>query len=229
MTERAYFELRNGILNGEIGPGAYLLEERLAARLGMSRTPIRTALKMLLTEGFLIQGEDRRLRVAGISLKELEETFAARRAVEGAIADLACRAGGSAELARLEHFVYDEELAHREHNRLLILHSDRNFHAQLARMAGNAFLADFQERLGGVVSRFLALSSTLNEEIILALEEHRAIVAALAGRDPKEARSAMLRHLDNIEDRIRRRVGGPVLDEDEGEETGTCRSIGTDF
>lgn len=206
LTERAYYELRNGILNGEIGPGTLLLEEPLAAHLGMSRTPVRTALKMLLSEGFLVQREDRRLRVAAVSRQELAETFAARRAVEGTIAELACRSGGDDDLARLEHFVFDEELAHREHNRLLILHSDRNFHAHLAQMAGNAFLIDFQERLSGVVSRFLALSSTLNAEVAFALREHRAIVEALHLRESETARSAMLNHLDNIEDRIRRRI-----------------------
>ncbi len=221
LTDRAYYELRNGILNGEFSPGTFLREEEAAARLGVSRTPVRTALKMLLSEGFLVQGRDRRLQVAHISLSELSETFEARRAVEGAIAALACRKGDDEELARLEHFVYDEELAHREHNRLFTLQSDRNFHAHLALMAGNACLADFQGRLSGLVSRFLALSSTLDGEIIHALKEHRAIVAAVRTREPERARSAMLRHLDNIEDRIRCRIEDGR--DGTGEESWTCR------
>lgn len=206
MTEKIYLELRNRILNGEILPGEPLREENLAMRMQTSRTPVRTALKMLLSEGFLHQGGDRSLCVATISVKELSDTFAARRAVEGEIAELACFRAKPEAVSRLEHFVLDEETAHRERNRLLILSADRRFHSYLAEMADNAILQDFQERLGNRVSLYLALSSTLEEEVSYALDEHGRLVEAVKSGDLRRARDAMLEHLKNIEARIFRRL-----------------------
>lgn len=206
LTEKIYMELRNRILNGEILPGDSLREEDLAMRMSTSRTPVRTALKMLLSEGFLCQGGNRSLRVATISPKELHDTFAARRAVEGEIAELACFRATAESLVRLEHFVLDEQAAHRERNRLLTLTADRRFHAYLAEMADNDILQDFQERLGNRVSLYLALSSTLEDEVSYALDEHGRLVEAIRSGDLRHARDTMLDHLRNIEARIFRRL-----------------------
>ncbi len=206
MTEKIHLELKNRILNGEILPGEALREEDLAMRMKTSRTPVRTALKMLLSEGFLSQGASRSLRVATISPKELRDAFAARRAVEGEIAEQACFRATPEAVLRLEYFVQDEEAAHREHNRLLTLTVDRRFHAYLAEMADNVILQDFQERLGNRVSLYLALSSTLEEEVGYALDEHGRLVEAIKSGDLRQARGAMLDHLRNIEARIFRRL-----------------------
>lgn len=205
-TEKVYAKLRNQILNGEIAPGTQLREEGLAARLGVSRTPVRTALKMLLSEKVLIKGQDRTLRVASVSSRDIEDIFLARKIVEAEIADLACRRGTKTQIDRLRHYVLDEKSAYDSQNTVLIIHAERQFHGYIGEMSGNELLVSFQETVNNRVLLVLALSSTLEEEVGNALEEHRAIVKAIEEGDPSEARKAMLAHLGNVEVRIRKRI-----------------------
>ena len=202
LSEQIYFDLKNKILNGEILPGQALREENLAANMGTSRTPVRTALKMLFSEGFLSQAQDRSLSVTTVSLKELRDTLIARKIVEGAIAELACSRATPHHIDRLEHFIYDEEMAHKDRNKILVVAADRRFHAYLAEITDNPVLQEFQEKLGNKTSLFLAITSTLGEEIFYALGEHRKLLEAIKEGTPEESRNAMLEHLKNIETRI---------------------------
>lgn len=205
-TEKVYAKLRNQILNGEIPPGTQLREEDLAARLGMSRTPVRTALKMLLSEKVLTKGQDRTLRVTSVSSRDIEDVFLARKIVEAEIADLACRRATKAQIDRLRHYVMDEQSAYDSQNTVLIIHAERQFHGHIGEMSGNELLMSFQETVNNRVLLVLALSSTLEEEVGNALEEHQDIVKAIEEGDPSGARAAMLAHLRNVEIRIRQRI-----------------------
>lgn len=205
-TEKVYAKLRNEILNGEIPPGTQLREENLAARLGVSRTPVRTALKMLLSEKVLTKGKDRTLRVTSVSSRDIEDVFLARRVVEAEITELACSRGTEEQIDRLRHYVMDEKSAYDSQNTVLIIHAERQFHGFIGKMSGNELLMSFQETVNNRVLLVLALSSTLEEEVGNALEEHQAIVDAIEEGDPSKARMAMLDHLRNVETRIRERI-----------------------
>jgi DNA-binding GntR family transcriptional regulator len=203
LSENTYFELRNRILRGDYPPDSPLLEESLSAEFGVSRTPVRGALARLLSEGFLVQGEeDRTLRVPAISRKELQDTFEARRTLEAAVLELACRKATPEQIARLEHLVWDEREAFRIRERPLIAAVDRFFHNYLAEMADNGLYRNFVEHINFRVSLFLALSDTLGEVIGEALEEHERILEAVRSRSPERGREAMLNHLSRVEERI---------------------------
>ena len=207
LAENAYYDLRNRILRGEYPPGHPLFEESLSADLGMSRTPVRAALGRLLAEGFLIQGEDRTLRVPHISRRELRDTFEARRTLESAVVELACLRAAAEQISRLEHLVWDEREAFRSREKVLIAAVDRRFHSYLSEVAGNSLYREFVDRINYKVSLFLALSDTLGEVVGEALEEHERILEAIQERNPQKGREAMLAHLSRVESRIRVRLG----------------------
>jgi DNA-binding GntR family transcriptional regulator len=137
LSERAYFDIRNRILRGYFAMGSPLVEESMTALLGISRTPLRTAMGRLLAEGFLVQGEDRTLRIPTINRKDLSETFEARRSIESAAVSLACLRASKEQVTKLEGLIWSERDAYRNREQVLISAMDRMFHNLLAEMSGN--------------------------------------------------------------------------------------------
>jgi DNA-binding GntR family transcriptional regulator len=203
LTEWAYFTIKNQILQGILGPGTPLLEETLSARLEISRTPVRGALTRLVAEGLAASREDRTLQVPVLTLQDLEETFVARRTIEGTVMELACAAVNELHLNRLEHLIWNEKMALHAQDGALTAANDRMFHTYLAEMSGNSLFVEFVSRINAKVSLLLALSRTLGAPVALALKEHEEIVTALRSGNPTAAKNAMLRHLHCVEKRIR--------------------------
>lgn len=178
-------------------------EEKLAAELGMSRTPVRIALTRLESEGLLVSGPDRMLRIPAIDLKTLEDTCRARLAIETEVAALAALRAGEEEISRLRHLIWNEEMSFHNRDDVLTSGLDHMFHIYLAKVADNFFFTDFVARINARISLFLALSGTLGDAILPALAEHELIVEAVRVRNPEESRKAMRSHLENVERRIR--------------------------
>lgn len=205
-TEEIYKKLKNQILNGEIKPGTPMLEESLAAQLDVSRTPVRTALKMLFSEKFLTKEKNRTLRVSSVPDQEIEEVFLARRVIDLEVVQLASRRRKPDQVDRLAHFVENEKLAYESKNTILIIHAERLFHNYIGVMSGNDLLKEFQEIINNKMLLILALSSTLENEVGFAIDEHLAIVEALKEGNPSAAKQAVADHLRNVETRIRQRM-----------------------
>ena len=135
-TEWAYGELRRRILSGEIGPGVELSQARLATELGISRTPLREATRQLQNEGLLIGERNRRLRVAEVSLADLDEIYAIRITTEAFALRVAvprmtdeCLSSLGSALASLEAAALDSDT-----ERVEVAH--RQFHSGLVAPAG---------------------------------------------------------------------------------------------
>lgn len=203
LADNAYYALRNRLMQGLVFPGEAMLEEQISAMLGMSRTPVRTALTRLEAEGLLVSGPDRTLRVPRLDARTLGETFDARATVETAVAALAAAHASAEQIQRLEYLIWNEEMANKNRDDALSGGLDRMFHIYLAEVADNFYFTDFVIRINARVSLFLALSNTLGEAIVPALAEHRLIVEAIKGKKVDEARTAMSRHLTNVLQRIR--------------------------
>ncbi|MCF7935185.1 MAG: GntR family transcriptional regulator [Synergistales bacterium] len=209
LTEQSYRRIRNRILAGQYPSGTALREEALSRDLATSRTPVRAALKRLESEGLLEQVEGRVLRVPRMTMEDMDETFVARRLVEGKIAELAADRATAEEFRRLRQYIDDEQEAARTGETGFVLNMDRLFHGTLAKVAGNPLLGEFQGRISTKVTLFLVLSGTLEEAMISrALDEHQQLLAALEARAPSSARQVMVRHLDNVLVRLREAVSG---------------------
>lgn len=190
-------------MQGLLLPGEPMLEEHVSADLGMSRTPIRTALTRLEAEGLLVEGSDRTLRVPSLDAKSIEDTFRARITIESAVAALAAERATDEQVQRLEHLMWDEEMAHKNHDEALTGGLDRMFHTFLAEIADNSYFIEFSSRINARSSLMLSQSKTLGDAIIPAMAEHRQVVDAIKNRDPMTARDAMEQHLNNVIKRIK--------------------------
>jgi len=197
-------EIEAMILDGRFKPGGRVNELALAGRLRVSRGPVREALTALAAAGLLESIPNRGFFVRCLDETELFEVVEARAYVFAALADAAARRVGDAEVAALEALIGELEAAVSLGRVRDYYPINLRFHATLGEMAGNRRLAALYQSLARElhVQRYRALSA----ENMLAVSnaEHRAIVEAIAARDPAGAFAAAQAHVLNGFARMRR-------------------------
>lgn len=189
----AYDRLRQAISSGEYNPGDRLVEDEIAERLKISRTPVREALHRLENEGLLVYEPHTGLRVAQLDHRMVMELHAMREILEGAAASLAARNALDVELVMLGDLLLDRDAICRspetmaEHN--------RRFHQALYQCAHNRYL----ERTSSAVADAMALLSrtafSCPQRRLEAWAEHKTIADAIRARDPDRAAAAVRDHL----------------------------------
>jgi DNA-binding GntR family transcriptional regulator len=195
-AEYVYRRVRDAILDGELAPGQTMSQVVLAEELGVSRTPLREALRMLQGEGLVEARPNRRVRVAPISTGDLEELYAVRVALETQALKLAVPRMTPEHVARLEGSI--AEMAHyaEQHDmrRWLTPHAD--YHRRLTALAGERFegllaqLYDHSERY-----RRLHIGSGPSA---WATGDHRDILDAVKAGDGQGSAALLARHLSRV-------------------------------
>ncbi|MET9001651.1 GntR family transcriptional regulator [Amycolatopsis sp. NPDC004169] len=189
--QRVREELRERILTGRLRPGDRLVERELAEDLGVSRVPVREAIRSLEAEGFLVVQSPRRVVVRQLARVDVEELFDVREALEGLAAGLAASRASAAELKRLERALADaaRATARGDAARITVLNS--RFHDEIVAIAGNALLTTMLQPLEG---RLRWLTSQ-NEHWAELLDEHRRLYEAIASGDAERAKASAVEHV----------------------------------
>ena len=104
LRELVFESLREAIIQGKLGPGERLMEIQLAEEMGVSRTPVREAIRKLELEGLVVMIPRKGAYVAGLSLKDIADVFEIRRALEGLAAELASERATDEELEQMERY-----------------------------------------------------------------------------------------------------------------------------
>lgn len=186
------------IISGQLEPGSRLSEQALATSLGVSRGPLREAIRRLEGRKLLERTPNIGVRVAALSLRDLNEILQVREALEGMACGLAALNLPDAEIAVLRKLLDDHEKQRSvQENRGYYQESkDFDFHFRIVAGSGNERLV---QMLTGDLYYLLRVyrykSSTKPGRAMEALQEHRDIVAALERRDPAAAEQAMREHL----------------------------------
>ncbi|ATY85240.1 hypothetical protein CVV65_10140 [Kyrpidia spormannii] len=209
LSEQAYQILKKRIIDSTFLPGQLLTEEMLAEQLGISRTPIRAALKQLEHDGLVALRSGRGVEVARVSLRDVQEWFECRLALEPFAAKLAAIRRQPEQMARLGELIADQDRARQDGEYVRYVELDHDFHVALASLAGNSRLVEMIDRLNVQVQRFLILSQTLYQSSLAALSEHESIRAAVELGKPEAAASFMEQHIREVLSRISR---GTILD-----------------
>jgi DNA-binding GntR family transcriptional regulator len=193
----AYESLRAAIQQGEIQPGERLREVELAGRLGVSRTPVREALKRLEAEGLVAFAPRRGLVVAQLDQQQVHELYALREVLEGAAAALAARHASEYEIEALQDLVRRHEEAGR--NTAQLVEINRHFHATLYSAARNRYLLEALSSMHGSLALLRETTYAAAGRPAAALDEHREIARAIRWRDAASAEEAARRHIRNAE------------------------------
>lgn len=186
------------IFSGQIEPGSRLSEQGLAQSLGVSRGPLREAIRRLEGRKLLERTPNIGVRVAQVSLKDLNEILQMREALEGLACSLAAVNMPDAEIAALRKMldVHEKQKSVQEAKGHYEEGKNLDFHSRIVAGSGNERL---QEMLSGDFHYMLRIyrykSRTRPGRAVEVLQEHRNIVAALESRDPVAAEQAMRQHL----------------------------------
>ncbi len=194
-----------------LAPGQRLDEVALAAELGISRTPLREALKILSTEGLIDLRSRRGCYVTELTLPDLEEIFPIMAMLEGRVAAEVARKAGGAELRRLD--VLHERLEHHA-ARSDVDHYNaaaHAFHDALQEMAGSRWLQSIITDLRKMLKLSRHRSLQLEGRLEASLAEHRALMRALHAGDAEAARQLMTDHLQAQLEALQRIEAGAAV------------------
>ncbi len=198
----AYQRLIAQIRSGSLRPGDRLTETDLAMRLGISRTPVREAIRALEADGLVVHIPRVGASIRRLGYSEVTELYEMRMVLEGTAARLSARTASEVELAELD--TISQEMAEAQADDLRLYELNRQFHRTLLNAARNRFLID---AVAGLEKTLLILGPSTMEDSARAAEaqtEHEALLTALHNRDA-EAAEALMRHHIRAAHRIRLR------------------------
>ena len=197
LRDVVFNTLREAILKGDLKPGERLMELQLASKLGVSRTPIREAIRMLEQEGLAVTTPRKGAEVAKITLKDMEDVLEIRDALDELAVRIACQKISDEQLKQLEDMKELFEKSTQTGNVKKIAEADVTFHDVIYEATGNPKLVTLLNNLREQVYRYRVeyIKDPKNYPTLIA--EHEAILESLKNRDVKNAVEAMHVHVAN--------------------------------
>lgn len=204
IADQIFEQLERDILSGKYPRGELLTELRLSEELGVSRTPIREAIRRLEQENILEEA-GRGVTVVGISKQDMLDMYEIRIRIEGLAAEWAAARIGDEELNQicetleLQRYYTEKGGSHSDQ----IKNLDSQFHELVYRACGSRALTDTLIGLHKKMTKFRMASVSKQSRALQSVEEHEAILAALSAHDAEAAGEAMTAHVVNARDRMR--------------------------
>lgn len=197
LRDVVFNTLREAILKGDLKPGERLMELQLASKLGVSRTPIREAIRMLEQEGLAVTTPRKGAEVAKMTLKDMEDVLEIRDALDELAVRIACQKITDEQLKQLEDVKELFEKNTQTNNVKNIAEADVSFHDVIYEATGNPKLVTLLNNLREQVYRYRVeyIKDPKNYPTLIA--EHEAILESLKNRDVKNAVEAMHVHVAN--------------------------------
>jgi DNA-binding GntR family transcriptional regulator len=196
LQEFAYQKCQELIGSGELIPGKLYSESAMSKQLGISRTPLRTALQQLEKEGLIIRLPQRGFYVYEFKEKDIEELFAIRKAIEGYAVEHIANTRAEVDLKKARQHLSAQEDARQSDDYSVFIREDRKFHENLVAALDNKRLvmiySDLRQSIELIGLKRFKMNSQRNQSI----SEHKAIIQAIENGDPLAAREAVYNHLD---------------------------------
>ncbi len=191
--------LRDAIKNGILKPGERLMEIQVAEELGVSRTPVREAIRKLELEGYVIMMPRRGTYVANLSIRDVNEVFEIRTMLESLACGLAAERITEEELERLQRLLVVINDYFEQGHMDKIVEADMEFHDILYTASRNTRLVGIINNLREQLTRFRSMSMAYPGRMAATLNEHKSIVEAISQGDVMEAQRAAANHMEQAE------------------------------
>jgi len=201
-----YGELKRQILSLELKPGERIYEPAMAAALQVSRTPLREAIRRLISESLLVQQPTGGVLVPTLDDAAISELYDVRAAIESLMAREACAKATAADIEVLKGILElnaatvafaEEAMKHGE-----------ALHAAIARIAGNSWAQRFHDQVSSHMQRYRHYTNNTQERRDQALADHRILVEAVASGKPDEAARIAFEHVIGARDEALRALSG---------------------
>lgn len=197
LRDVVYRTLRKAILRGEFKPGERLMEIMLANKLGVSRTPVREAMRQLENEGLVIMIPRKGGQVAQITSQELHDVLEVRCSLEMLAAEKACERITPEEVVKLREAAQGFENSIDAEDITAVAEADVAFHDVIYNATGNRRLIQLLNNMREQMYRFRVEHLKNKEGRQHLAEEHRLILEAVANHDAAKARELIEAHVEN--------------------------------
>lgn len=204
LAEQVFERLENDILSGKYSRGETLTENRLCAEMGVSRTPVREALRRLEQE-HLIEESGKGSVVIGITEKDLKDIFLIREKLECMVAGLAAENRTEEQLEELKEVLELQEFYLSKSNAERIKFMDNRFHKTLYKLSGSMAFYDTLVPLHKKIQKYRMAAVQSESRAALSVEEHRKIFEAIRDKNSKLASDMAKRHVQNAYNHIERK------------------------
>ena len=195
LRDVVFYTLRRAILKGELEPGERLMEVALANKMGVSRTPIREAIRKLELEGLVVMIPRRGAEVARITEKDLRDVLEVRECLECLAIELACERISNEEIVKLKEACRQFEISLGGADLTDSAEKDVAFHDIIFEATHNARLIQMLSNLREQMYRYRLEYIKEKESHKQLIEEHKAIVSALESRDKAAAEAIISSHI----------------------------------
>lgn len=189
--------LRAMIVEGDLAPGARLPEKMLCERFGISRTPLREAMRVLASEGLLVQTPNRGAKVSEITASDVDEMFPVMGTLEALAGEMACERITEDQLAEIRAFHFQMVLHYRRRELADYFRFNQAIHEKILEAADNPTLAAMHASLVGRIRRARYMANMSEKRWGKAVKEHEEILEALEARDGMRLASILKQHLEN--------------------------------
>lgn len=199
LVDQIYKSLEKAILSNEIKGGESLNESELQKNFGVSRAPIREAIRLLQSDGLVVVDNYRRKRVRKLVPKDVRNSLPVLEALETLAAKLAVAHMTEETIATLENNVYKLEEAYKEKNFDLCSQLNREFHKTYIEAAGNDILAQtISSVMKRSISYYLSVIYFEHQDLVPSfIEEHKEIIEAFRSKDVDKAVQKTVKHFSN--------------------------------
>ncbi|MDW7669236.1 MAG: GntR family transcriptional regulator [Bacillota bacterium] len=204
LRDVVFETLKEAILTGKLEPKERLMEIKLADQLGVSRTPVREAIRKLELEGLVIMEPRKGAYVSDISFKDIIDTLEVREALETFAVKLAIEKNTVEEISEIEALNKSFKEAYKNKDIEKMVEFDTKIHSAILNLSDNSKLISFMEELNEIMQRFrlIFFNETYNPERID--EEHHEVMKALKNKDIERAQEAMRQHLCTLREDIKK-------------------------
>ncbi|MGI9480538.1 MAG: GntR family transcriptional regulator [Hyphomicrobiaceae bacterium] len=196
-------QLRQMIFDGDLEPGSRLQEEELSQRFGVSRTPLREALKLLTAEGLITIEPNRGATVTELSVKELAETFPVMGVLEALAGELAASHANDDDLTALRALHDSIVAGYHGQDLKSYFAANQAFHERLVEAAHNETLATHYHQLAGRVRRARYRANLSPARWAQSVDEHEQIITALENHDGASLAVVLRAHIDHKFETVR--------------------------
>ena len=208
LRDVVFNTLRQAILKGELKPGERLMEIQLADRLGVSRTPVREAIRKLELEGLVVMIPRKGAEVASITESDLQDVLEVRRALEELAGSKACERITKEELVKLKEASAEFEKIIDSGDLTMIADADMHFHDIIYQATGNARLNQILNNMTEQMYRYRMEYLKDYKRHAKLVKEHEKIISALKAGNQEKVRDAIIVHIDNQKKAIEKSLKG---------------------
>ena len=196
-------QVRDMIIEGRLLPGSRINEGQVGALLGVSRTPMREAIKTLASEGLVEMVPAKGAVVRKFSERDIRDILEALKALEQAAARLACVNAPDAEIKKIVQIHKKMMALYASRNRLAYFKLNQSIHSAIVQASGNAVLSEIHETLQARIKRIRFVGNETPDRWAGAVAEHEEMIEALIARDAARLAEVLGRHLDQTLVRVR--------------------------